>query len=106
MFDSKPEGFMLIVCCLFALLKSPKTPSVDWFHVYLGIGNGYPMAAVVTTPEIANVMKEALHFNTFGGNAVASAIGSSVIDVIEEDKLQQVVTSLLSYRVAGLVMHM
>lgn len=51
------------------------------------------MAAVVTTKEIAEVMREALHFNTFGGNAVGSAVGSAVLDVIEEDKLQQVLVS-------------
>lgn len=48
-----------------------------------GIGNGYPLAAVVTTPEIAASMSmgKALHFNTFGGNPVASAVGSAVLDV-------------------------
>jgi len=46
-----------------------------------GIGNGFPLGAVVTTPEIAQVMGGALHFNTYGGNPVASAIGSAVIDV-------------------------
>ena len=48
------------------------------------------MAAVVTTKEIASVMSQALHFNTFGGNPVACAVGSAVLDAIEEDKLQQV----------------
>ena len=56
----------------------------------LGIANGFPMAAVVTTKEIASVMSQALHFNTFGGNPVACAVGSAVLDAIEEDKLQQV----------------
>lgn len=54
-----------------------------------GIGNGYPMAAVITTPEIAASMGKALHFNTFGGNPVASAVGSAVMDVIEEENIQQ-----------------
>jgi alanine-glyoxylate transaminase/(R)-3-amino-2-methylpropionate-pyruvate transaminase len=35
-----------------------------------GIGNGFPMAAVVTRPEIADLLAQALHFNTFGGNPV------------------------------------
>jgi len=48
-----------------------------------GIGNGYPLAAVVTTPEIAKGMGTALHFNTYGGNPVASAVGSAVLDVSE-----------------------
>lgn len=72
-----------------------------------GIGNGFPLAAVVTTPgmttigeplmsvcmlelmsssvllgtEIAQTMTRALHFNTYGGNPMACAVGSAVIDV-------------------------
>lgn len=46
-----------------------------------GIGNGFPMGAVITTPEIADCLNQALHFNTFGGNPVACAVGSAVLDV-------------------------
>ncbi|KAI1280446.1 Alanine--glyoxylate aminotransferase 2, mitochondrial [Halotydeus destructor] len=53
-----------------------------------GIGNGFPMAALITTPEIASSIAQALHFNTFGGNPLASKIGSTVLDIIEDDKLQ------------------
>ncbi|XP_053304107.1 alanine--glyoxylate aminotransferase 2, mitochondrial [Spea bombifrons] len=53
-----------------------------------GIGNGFPMGAVVTTPEIAKSFAESQHFNTFGGNPIASTVGSAVLDVIEEDGLQ------------------
>jgi alanine-glyoxylate transaminase/(R)-3-amino-2-methylpropionate-pyruvate transaminase len=52
------------------------------------IGNGFPMAAVVTTPEIAQAMTNANHLNTFGGNLLASAVGKAVLEVIEEEKLQ------------------
>ncbi|RWS12041.1 hypothetical protein B4U79_05290, partial [Dinothrombium tinctorium] len=54
-----------------------------------GIGNGFPLAAVATTPEIASVMEEALYFNTFGGNPLASVVGSKVLDIIDEEMLQQ-----------------
>ncbi|KAG7163147.1 Alanine--glyoxylate aminotransferase 2 1-like [Homarus americanus] len=54
-----------------------------------GIGNGFPLAAVVTTPDIAKTMTGALHFNTFGGNPISSAVGLSVLEVIEEEKIQQ-----------------
>ncbi|KAJ8664436.1 hypothetical protein QAD02_006098 [Eretmocerus hayati] len=55
-----------------------------------GIGNGYPLGAVVTRPEIANkVISQAAYFNTFGGNPVACAVGSAVLDVIEEEGLQE-----------------
>lgn len=46
-----------------------------------GIGNGFPMAAVVTTKEIADKLGDALYFNTFGGNPMACAVGSAVLDV-------------------------
>uniref|UniRef100_A0A8C8SU32 Alanine--glyoxylate aminotransferase 2, mitochondrial n=1 Tax=Pelusios castaneus TaxID=367368 RepID=A0A8C8SU32_9SAUR len=54
-----------------------------------GIGNGFPMAAVVTKPEIANSLAQNLHFNTFGGNPVACVAGSAVLDVIAEAGLQK-----------------
>lgn len=54
-----------------------------------GIGNGFPMAALVTTKEIADVMSQAIHFNTFGGNPMASAVGIAVLDALEEDKCQE-----------------
>ncbi len=54
-----------------------------------GIGNGVPLAAVVTTPEIANTLSQRIHFNTFGGNPVSCAIGKAVLEVIENDNLQQ-----------------
>lgn len=54
-----------------------------------GIGNGFPLAAVVTTPKIAECLGQSNHFNTFGGNPMASTVGSTVLDVIEEEKLQQ-----------------
>ncbi|XP_036386020.1 alanine--glyoxylate aminotransferase 2, mitochondrial [Megalops cyprinoides] len=54
-----------------------------------GIANGYPMGAVVTTPEIANSFAKGVHFNTFGGNPVACAIASSVLDTLKEDGTQQ-----------------
>ena len=46
------------------------------------------MAAVVTTPEIAEAFDTGMeYFNTFGGNPVSCAIGLAVLDVIEEENL-------------------
>jgi len=53
-----------------------------------GIGNGAAMAAVVTTPKIAQALASRIHFNTFGGNPVASAQGRAVLEVIEREQLQ------------------
>ena len=46
------------------------------------IANGFPMAALITTPEIAEKMKEAITFNTFGGNPMACAAASATLEVI------------------------
>ena len=53
------------------------------------IGNGHPLAAVITTPKIAAVFENGMeYFNTFGGNPVSCAVGMAVLDVIEEENLQ------------------
>lgn len=54
-----------------------------------GIGNGCPLAAVVTTPEVAQSLVGKVHFNTFGGNPVVSAMGQAVLEVIERENLQE-----------------
>lgn len=53
-----------------------------------GIGNGCPLAAVMTTPEIAKTLAMRIHFNTFGGNPVSMAQGRAVLKVIEKEGLQ------------------
>ena len=53
-----------------------------------GIGNGCALAAVVTTPAIAECLAERIHFNTFGGNPVACAQGMAVLEVIDNEGLQ------------------
>ena len=67
-----------------------------------GIGNGFPLAAVVTTPEIGSVLAQRIHFNTFGGNPVATAAGKAVLEVIEREKLQENALRLGGYLLAGL----
>jgi 4-aminobutyrate aminotransferase-like enzyme/Ser/Thr protein kinase RdoA (MazF antagonist) len=53
------------------------------------IGNGHPLGAVVTTPEIAAAFNNGMeYFNTFGGNPVSCAVGLAVLDVIEDENLQ------------------
>eukprot|EP00249_Psilotum_nudum_P000760 c12866_g1_i1 orf=312-1760(+) len=54
-----------------------------------GIGNGLPLGAVVTTPEIASVLSRRIHFNTFGGNPVSAAGGHAVLKVLDKEKRQQ-----------------
>ena len=62
------------------------------------IGNGHPMAAVITTPEIAASFDNGMeYFNTFGGNPVSCAVGLAVLDVIESEGLQQKALTVGTY---------
>ncbi|HMF45519.1 MAG TPA: aminotransferase class III-fold pyridoxal phosphate-dependent enzyme [Candidatus Udaeobacter sp.] len=67
-----------------------------------GIGNGCPLGAVVTTPNIARTLAERLHFNTFGGNPVVCAQGSAVLEVIERENMQANSLNLGNKILAGL----
>ena len=53
------------------------------------MGNGHPIAAVVTTKEIAKTFNNGMeYFNSFGGNPVSCAVGHAVLNVIENESLQ------------------
>jgi 4-aminobutyrate aminotransferase-like enzyme len=53
------------------------------------IGNGHPIGAVVTRPDIAASFDNGMEFfSTFGGNTVSCAIGLTVLDVVIEEDLQ------------------
>jgi len=54
-----------------------------------GIGNGCPLAAVVTTPAIAKSLTSRIHFNTFGGNPVSMAQGFATLNVMLDENYQQ-----------------
>ena len=66
------------------------------------MGNGHPMAAVFTTPEIASSFEEMEFFSTFGGNPVSCAIGMAVMDCIEKDGLMERARELGDRFMAGL----
>jgi 4-aminobutyrate aminotransferase-like enzyme/Ser/Thr protein kinase RdoA (MazF antagonist) len=54
------------------------------------IGNGFPLAAVITTEEIARSFDNGMEFfTTFGGNPVACAAGLAVLDILRDEHLQQ-----------------
>jgi alanine-glyoxylate transaminase/(R)-3-amino-2-methylpropionate-pyruvate transaminase len=67
-----------------------------------GIGNGCPLAAVVTTPAIASTLAKRIHFNTFGGNPVVCAQGKAVLEVIEKEKLQENALKIGNHILSGL----
>lgn len=54
------------------------------------IGNGHPLAAVVTTTAIADAFNNGMeYFNTFGGNPVSMTTGIAVLKTIQHEELQQ-----------------
>ena len=67
------------------------------------IGNGFPLAAVVTTPEIAAAFDDGMeYFATFGGNPVSCAVGLAVLDVLRDEGLQDRALRVGGHLVAGL----
>lgn len=62
--------------------------SPDIVTMAKGIGNGCPLAAVVTRPEIAKSLTSRIHFNTFGGNPVSMAQGKATLDVLLDENYQ------------------
>jgi 4-aminobutyrate aminotransferase-like enzyme len=70
-----------------------------WGHQKLGVvpdlvtlgkpmGNGHPLAAVVTRAELCDrFTSETMYFNTFGGNAVSAEVGMAVLQVLQEEGL-------------------
>lgn len=62
------------------------------------MGNGYPIAGVVTKDELLQVFAEkGRYFNTFGGNPVAVAVGMAVLNELESQHLPQHVDDMGSY---------
>ncbi|HZN35379.1 MAG TPA: aspartate aminotransferase family protein [Pirellulaceae bacterium] len=54
-----------------------------------GIGNGAPLAACVTRPEIAKTLTSRVHFNTFGGNPISMTQGLATLEVIDRENIQE-----------------
>lgn len=70
-----------------------------WGHQKLGVvpdivtlgkpmGNGHPVAAVITRADLLGSFTECnMYFNTFGGNPVSAAVANAVLDVLEDEQL-------------------
>lgn len=67
------------------------------------MGNGFPIAAVATSREIAEAFDTGMrYFNTFGGNPVACAAGMAVLDVLEEEELPRRAQDVARHLFGGL----
>ena len=54
------------------------------------MGNGYPVAAIVTRRELAERFPySGRTFSTFGGNPVAASAALAVLDVLEDERLPE-----------------
>ena len=84
--DEVQCGFGRVGPAYWGFATQGVTPDI----VVLGkpIGNGHPLAAVVTSPELAASFANGMeYFNSFGGNPVSMAVGHAVMDVIETENL-------------------
>ncbi|WP_457587344.1 aminotransferase class III-fold pyridoxal phosphate-dependent enzyme [Ensifer canadensis] len=66
------------------------------------IGDGHPLAAVVTTREVTDSFNNGMeYFNTFGGNPVSCAVGLAVLDVIEGQDLRGNALAIGNYLISS-----
>ncbi len=99
--DEVQVGFGRLGNCFWGFELQRVTPDV----IVLGkpIGNGFPLAAVITTRQIAAAFDNGMEFfSTFGGNPVACAAGLAVLDVLEEEGLQENARIVGDYLLRGL----
>lgn len=86
--DEVQVGFGRLGDCFWGFEDQGVIPDI----VVLGkpIANGFPLGAVVTTPEVAKAFDNGMEFfSTFGGNPVACAAGQAVLDTVQQEQLQQ-----------------
>lgn len=86
--DEVQTGFGRVGSHMWGFEMQNVTPDI----VVLGkpIGNGHPVAAVVTRRDIAEAFNNGMeYFTTFGGNPVSCAVGLAVLDVLKNERLQQ-----------------
>ncbi|WP_281856875.1 aspartate aminotransferase family protein [Litoreibacter halocynthiae] len=80
--------------------------SPDIMAVAKGIGNGFPLGACLATEDAASGMTAGTHGSTYGGNPLACAVGSAVMDIVaDHDFLAEVSrkSGLLRQSLEGLV---
>jgi 4-aminobutyrate aminotransferase-like enzyme len=67
------------------------------------MGNGHPLGAVITTPQVAASFRTGMeYFNTYGGNPVSCAAGLAVLDVLRDEHLQANALAVGTYFRTGL----
>ena len=85
--DEVQPGFARTGDAFWGFARHDVTPDI----VTMGkpMGNGFPMAGLVTRPDLLErFCEDTGYFSTFGGNPVAAAAGMAVLDVIADEQLQ------------------
>ncbi len=78
----------------------------DIMMVAKGIGGGFPLGAVLATEEAASGMVAGTHGSTYGGNPLACAVGSKVMEIVADPAFLDDVSrkaGLLRQKLEGLV---
>ena len=89
---------------LFAHEWAGITP--DIMMVAKGIGGGFPLGAVLATANAASGMTAGTHGSTYGGNPLACAVGSKVMEIVADDAFLAEVNrkaGLMRQKLEGLV---
>ncbi len=89
---------------LFAHEYAGITP--DIMMVAKGIGGGFPLGAVLATEKAAKPMIAGTHGSTYGGNPLACAVGSRVMEIVADDAFLAEVnrkSALFRQKLEGLV---
>lgn len=67
------------------------------------MGNGHPVAGLVTSPEILATFRNSFrYFNTFGGNPVSCAAAMATLKVVQEEQLMENARDVGEYARQGL----
>jgi acetylornithine/succinyldiaminopimelate/putrescine aminotransferase len=74
----------------------------DLMTLAKGLGGGFPVGALVATPECSDVLVPGDHGTTFGGTPLASAAANAVLDVVDDPQLLRHVVALGARLAEGL----
>ena len=74
----------------------------DAFSLAKGLGNGFPIGALVAGEKLADIFQPGHHATTFGGTPLACSAALAVIEVIEEEELLANTMMLGAHFVEGL----
>jgi len=74
----------------------------DAFSLAKGLGNGFPIGAIVAGSQLADTFQVGHHATTFGGTPLACSAALSVFEVIENEELLANTVMMGAYLVEGL----